>query len=204
MQLFASGRISIRLMVYGRSHGCNRSSKIRTPQRRASGTEKSLCRQGATQRVAPGLLTCPIGFAACPCAAVARAQFETLGMPCRKWPAGREEVHALLKVWQARLQTKIHIHGSAWMSFRKPLPVCSKAGSEGCNRVGSSAGQSSRNWARFSPGVPLVRCEVCTPSRAFLASRMRLCAARFRPRELLRLSSFPSLLAANLWTRLAC
>ena len=62
VQLFASGRIAIQMMVYGRSQGCSRSGKIRTPQRRAIGTEKSLCRQGATQGVAPTFLTCPTGF----------------------------------------------------------------------------------------------------------------------------------------------
>lgn len=53
--------------VHRRPHTYNRSRKTRTPQRRASGTEKPLCRQGDTQGVAPGLLTCPHGFAVCRC-----------------------------------------------------------------------------------------------------------------------------------------
>lgn len=65
VQLFASGRIMMQLVVYGRLRDCSRSRKIRAPQRRAIGTEKSLCRQGATQGVAPTLLSCPNGFAVC-------------------------------------------------------------------------------------------------------------------------------------------
>jgi hypothetical protein len=61
----AIGCSEIQLVVYGRSRRCDRFRKIRTPQRRATGTGKSLCRQGDTQRVAPTLLTCPTGYAAC-------------------------------------------------------------------------------------------------------------------------------------------
>jgi hypothetical protein len=71
VQLFASGRIMMQLVVYGRLRDCSRSRKIRAPQRRAIGTEKSLCRQGATQGVAPTLLSCPTGFAVCTCPTLA-------------------------------------------------------------------------------------------------------------------------------------
>lgn len=63
--------------VHRRPHTCKRSRKIRTPQKRASGTEKPLCRQGDTQGVAPGLFTCPTGFAVCRC------PDSTRKMPCR-------------------------------------------------------------------------------------------------------------------------
>lgn len=61
----ASGYITIQMMVYGCSRSHISLSKIRTPHRRAMGTEKPLCRQGDTQGVAPTLLSCPIGFAVC-------------------------------------------------------------------------------------------------------------------------------------------
>jgi hypothetical protein len=64
-QSFASGCIATQMMVYGRSRKCKRSGRNYAPQRRPKGTEKSLCRQGDTCRVAPTLLTCPTGFAVC-------------------------------------------------------------------------------------------------------------------------------------------
>lgn len=71
VQLLAIGRIMMQLVVYGRLHGCSRSRKICTPQRRATGTEKSSCRQGATEGVAPTLLSCPTGFAVWTCPTLA-------------------------------------------------------------------------------------------------------------------------------------
>ena len=67
VQPCASGCSAIQLMVCGHSRRNNRSRQICTPQRHATGTEKSLCRQGATQGVAPTLLSCPPGFAVCTC-----------------------------------------------------------------------------------------------------------------------------------------